>query len=150
MKWLSFLSFCLYLSLTWALTNITIDDTSSMINYKGSWDNSSSHTSSLDYGGSHTLSSQNSASATFTFTGVAVYFLSPLWPYWVNSTITIDGRDETTLNLTDPFASTTDSGGSESSPYNVRWSKTGLSNSSHEVVVSMARSGSWVIVDGFM
>ncbi|PBK71353.1 hypothetical protein ARMSODRAFT_1017257 [Armillaria solidipes] len=150
MKRLSFVSFFLYSSLSWALTNLTIDDTSSMINYKGTWDSSSSHTSSLDYGGSHTLSSQSSASATFTFTGVAVYFLSPLWPYWVNSTITIDGGDETTLNLTDPVASTTDSGGSESSPYGVRWSQTGLSNSSHEVVVSMASSGQWVVVDGFI
>lgn len=149
MKCLYFLSFFLYSSLSWALTNITIDDTSSMINYKGSWDNSSLHTSSLDYGGSHTLSSDSSASATFTFTGVAVYYLSPLWPYWVNSTITIDGGDETTLNLTDPVASTTEPGGSESSPYGVRWSKTGLSNSSHEVVVSMASSGQWIVVDGF-
>lgn len=149
MKCLFFLSFFLYSSLSWALKNITIDDTSSMINYKGSWDKSSLHTSSLDYNGSHTFSSDSSASATFTFTGVAVYYLSPLWPYWVNVTITIDGGDETTLNLTDPVASMTDPGGSESSPYDVRWSKTGLSSSSHEVVVSTAPSGQWIVVDGF-
>ncbi|KAK0199895.1 hypothetical protein DFS33DRAFT_1457080 [Desarmillaria ectypa] len=140
-----------FLSLSaWALINITVDDTSSMINYKGSWDGSGSHTSSLDYGGSHTLSSDSSASATFTFTGIAVYFLSPLWPYPVSVMITVDGGVETILNLTDPVASSTDSGGSESSQSDVRWCMTGLSHSLHKAVVSMPPSGNWVVVDGFI
>ncbi|KAK0421466.1 hypothetical protein EV421DRAFT_1917811 [Armillaria borealis] len=97
---------------------------------------SGSHTSSLDYGGSHTLNSDSSASATFTFT--------------VNAMITVDGRVETILNLTDPMASTADSGGSESSQSDVRWCLAGLSTSSHEAVVSMLPSGRLTVVDGFI
>ncbi|KAK0242172.1 hypothetical protein EDD85DRAFT_810245 [Armillaria nabsnona] len=148
----SILSYCLVLLLslsTCALTNITVDDTNSMINYKGIWDASDSHTSSLDYGGSHTLSSDSSASAIFTFTGVAVCVLYPLWPYPVSVMITVDGGVKTILNLTDAVASTTEPGGSESSQSCVRWCMTGLSNSEHEAVVTMPPSGSLIVVDAF-
>ncbi|KAK0450402.1 uncharacterized protein EV420DRAFT_1563356 [Desarmillaria tabescens] len=144
------LSASIYSLPAWGLTNITVDDTNNMIKYKGNWDDSSSHTSSLDFGGSHTLSSDSSASATFTFTGVAVCVLYPLWPYPVSVMVTVDGGVETILNLTDPIASPTASGGSESSQSDVRWCMAGLSNSSHEAVVSMAPSGNWVVVDGFI
>ncbi|KAG7442438.1 uncharacterized protein BT62DRAFT_382540 [Guyanagaster necrorhizus] len=120
--------------------NVTIDDTDPMIVYTGTWDASNSHISTLDFNGSHALSSDPSASATVIFTGVAVHFLSPRWPYLVNSTITLDGEDGTFVNLTDPNTEQT-IGGPETERYTAHWSRTGLENVSHEVVVSMAAAG---------
>ncbi|SJL17429.1 uncharacterized protein ARMOST_20979 [Armillaria ostoyae] len=129
--------------------NVTIDDTDPIISYTGNWDASNSHTSALDFNGSHALSSDPFASATLTFTGTAVYFLSPRWPYLVNSTVALDGEGAAFVNLTDPEAKGTD-GGPESERYAVHWSRTGLDNKTHEVVVSMAAAGQWIVLDGFI
>jgi hypothetical protein len=59
------------LNVAGVLLNVTIDDTSSMISYAGAWEASSTHLSGLDYGGSHTLSSDSTANATFKFTGAS-------------------------------------------------------------------------------
>jgi hypothetical protein len=57
------------ISVTFALQNVTVDDTDASIVYVGNWEPSSRHPSPLDYGGSHTLSDDTAAIATFTFTG---------------------------------------------------------------------------------
>ncbi|KAF7324483.1 hypothetical protein MKEN_00489000 [Mycena kentingensis (nom. inval.)] len=147
---LSLLPLSLLATLASAFSNITIDDTDSQIVYSGLWDPSSTHRSSLDYGGSHTFSSDPTASATFKFTGVAVYFLAPLWPYSVTTQISLNGGVAEVLNLTDPLASTTSTGGSESALSAPVWSKTGLKNTSHTVVVSMGPAKDGIVVDGFM
>jgi hypothetical protein len=59
----------LFLHVASALLNVTIDDTDPAIVYSGTWEPSASHLSGLDYGGTHTLSSDTTASATLTFTG---------------------------------------------------------------------------------
>ncbi|KAF8158628.1 hypothetical protein K438DRAFT_1620396, partial [Mycena galopus ATCC 62051] len=128
--------------------NVSIDDTNmSMITYKGVWEASSAHLSGLDYGGSHTLSSDPTASATFIFIGVAVYYLSPLWPYYVSTRLSIDGGQSVLVNLTDPYTSSSPPGGSESAESSVRWSAINLANTSHTVV---ATYGNYIVVDGFM
>ncbi|KAJ7909281.1 hypothetical protein B0H13DRAFT_1553836, partial [Mycena leptocephala] len=132
-----------------ALLNVTVDDTDPMISYLGTWEASNTHLSSLDYGGSHTVSSDNQASATFTFTGVAVYYLVPRWPYTVNTSVSLDGGQPVVVNLTDPNASTTAEGGSESAQSSVAWSATGLSNTTHKVVLTMANPGAFIVADGF-
>jgi hypothetical protein len=48
---------------------ISVDDNDPSIVYTGSWDPDSEHPSGLDFGGSHTLSADTTATATFTFTG---------------------------------------------------------------------------------
>ncbi|KAJ7059557.1 hypothetical protein C8F01DRAFT_1084715 [Mycena amicta] len=89
------------------------------------------------------------ASAVLTFTGVAVYFLSPRWPYAVTTQLSLD--DSTVvLDLTDHNASSTPPGGSESTPSSIVWSATGLTNSLHTVVVRMASGGQFAVVDGFI
>ncbi|KAJ7606679.1 hypothetical protein FB45DRAFT_1136851, partial [Roridomyces roridus] len=118
------------------LLNVTLDDTSTNIKYTGNWEPSSSHLSGLDYGGSHTLSSDASATATLVFTGVAVYYLSPRWPYAVSSKLSIDGSPPQLVNLTDPTASSTPPGGSEDTFSAVVWSATNLQNMTHTVIVS--------------
>ncbi|KAK0442025.1 uncharacterized protein EV420DRAFT_1768919 [Desarmillaria tabescens] len=129
--------------------NVTVDDTDPMIVCAGNWDASNSHISTLDFNGSHALSSDPSASATLSFTVIVVYFLSPRWPYLVNSTLTLDGEDTMFVNLTDPEAAPTN-GGPESERNAVHWSRTGLDNKTHEVVVSMTAAGQWVVLDGFI
>ena len=49
------------------LTNVTVDDTSSDIRYSGDW--TTSTTTELDYGGTHQLTEDHSATAKLTFTG---------------------------------------------------------------------------------
>ncbi|KAJ6587443.1 hypothetical protein DFH09DRAFT_909559 [Mycena vulgaris] len=130
-----------------ALLNVTVDDLSPMIAWSGQWEPSSTHRSGLDYGGSHTFSSDSEASATFTFTGVAVYYLAPRWPYPVSTRLSLDGGPPVLVNLTDPNSSPSPAGGSESAAYSVAWSATSLANKSHTVVATM---GNYIIVDGFM
>ena len=47
--------------------NVTVDDTSSDIRYSGDW--TTSTTTELDYGGTHQLTEDHSATAKLTFTG---------------------------------------------------------------------------------
>ncbi|KAJ7474915.1 hypothetical protein FB451DRAFT_1465156 [Mycena latifolia] len=139
-----------------ALLNVTIDDVSPMIAYAGKWEPSGTHRSGLDYGGSHTLSSDDQASATLVFTdpsdaslapGVAVYYLSPRWPYAVSTRLSLDGAPPILLNLTDPITSPSPPGGSESAQSAVVWSATGLANKSHTLVATI---GNYIVVDGFI
>ncbi|KAK0229205.1 hypothetical protein EDD85DRAFT_776319 [Armillaria nabsnona] len=131
------------------LDNITIDDTDGRITYEGIWNNHSIYNSTLDFGGSHSLSEDSSASATFTFTGVAVYYLAPLWPYKVDTEVTLDNGPSTTIDLTDTSTKSVGNG-SETVMWNVRWSRTGLSNTSHTLRMSMAPSGQYIVVDAIM
>ena len=72
-KWLAQLTIPLLglLSLVAAqtLTNLTVDDSDPRIVYVGNWESAARHTSALDYGGTHVLSSDPLGSATFSFTG---------------------------------------------------------------------------------
>ncbi|KAJ6521559.1 hypothetical protein DFH09DRAFT_1331138 [Mycena vulgaris] len=145
---LLFLPLPLFFYVVGALLNVTVDDTdASSITYQGPWE---SYRSSLNYGGSHTLSTNSTATATFTFTGVAVYYLVPRWPYPVNTQLSLDGGQGVIVNLTDPNASTTFSGGSESALSSVTWSATDLSNTTHTLVLSMASTGQVIVADGFI
>ncbi|KAJ7288854.1 hypothetical protein C8J57DRAFT_522551, partial [Mycena rebaudengoi] len=139
----------LFIQLVSALVNVTIDDSSSLITYAGNWEPPSTHLSSLDYGGSHTVTSAPGSSATLKFTGVAIYYLSPRWPYPVNTELTLDGGAGVVVNLTDPLASPT-SRGSASATYSVLWSTTGLTDTEHNLVISLAKNAQYAIVDGFI
>jgi len=151
------------------LTNITVDDTDPSVSYVGSWEPSASHLSSLDIGGSHTLSEDPNGSATFTFTGmsalvlkvfnskieltpfvaagVAVYYLSPKWPYTVNSYVSLDGGPAVLVDMTGPPANSPN--GQETIASAPLWGVTGLTNGVHRVVVTIGPSG-YAVVDGFM
>jgi hypothetical protein len=84
---------------------------------------------------------------TFLILGVAVYYLSPRWPYAVSTRLSLDGAPSVLVNLTDSYSSPSPAGGSESSLSSVAWSATGLANKSHTLV---ATYGNFIIVDGFM
>lgn len=81
--------------------------------------------------------------------GVAVYYLAPLWPYKVDTEVTLDNGPSTTIDLTDTSAKSVGNG-SETVMWSVRWSRTGLSNTSHTLRMSMAPSGQYIVVDAIM
>ncbi|KAJ6477871.1 hypothetical protein C8R47DRAFT_643779 [Mycena vitilis] len=147
---LLFVTLSLFFQVASALRNFTIDDNSPLITYRGEWAPSSIHLSGLDYGGSHTVSSDANASATFTFTGVAVFYVAPRWPYTVNTQLSLDGAAPVVVDLTDPIASKTALGGSESALSSVAWSQEDLSNTTHTLVLTMASTGQFIIADGFI
>ncbi|KAK0227653.1 hypothetical protein IW262DRAFT_1454835 [Armillaria fumosa] len=108
--------------------NITIDDTDGRIVYEGTWNDRSIYNSTLDFGGSHSLSEDRSAAAIFTFT---------------------NNGPSTIINLTDTSA-TSVGNGSETVMWNVRWSRTGLSNTSHTLRMSIVPSRQYIVVDAIM
>ncbi|KIY69786.1 hypothetical protein CYLTODRAFT_442426 [Cylindrobasidium torrendii FP15055 ss-10] len=129
------------------VSNVTFDDTDSRITYSGDWEEPHS-TPGLDYGDSHRLSMDANASASFNFTGTAIYYLSTLWPYDVTTVITVDG-ESSTMDLRDHSVGATN-GGEASVPYAVRWGRAGLADDTHTVRLSMAQDGLYLVVDGFI
>jgi hypothetical protein len=75
--------------------------------------------------------------------------MAPLWPYTVNTVVTLDSDPPYLIEMTDP---------SESEPVGnpptvesqVLWGQSGLADTEHTLVMSMASSGMYVIVDALM
>ena len=160
-----------------ALRNITIDDTNTTaIQYTpqscageiGEWQ---SYASSFAYNGSLRFCNDPSAVVTFPFTGtpmksfstavvlrrcwppgIAVYFLSPLWPEQVTMSANVDNSIIGTINATDPTAPTVFNGPATVSS-SVVWSATGLANGPHTLVLSGANTMGgfhYLNIDGIM
>ncbi|KAF8179237.1 hypothetical protein BJ912DRAFT_1023912 [Pholiota molesta] len=143
------LVFALYTHGVCAQSNITIDDTNSSIAYApaGAWVVSSNST--LDFGGAHMLTQNPNATATFSFTGIATYFLSPKWPYTVNTQLSLDGAPPVLVDLVDHSRPNTIEG-PETVQSAVVWSATGLNNTQHTLVVSVGAGQPFGIVDGII
>ncbi|KAJ4473663.1 hypothetical protein J3R30DRAFT_704187 [Lentinula aciculospora] len=112
----------------------------------------------LDYKGSHAVASGDpDASAVFQFTGVAVYYFSPLWPYNVSTVVSLDGGNNMTLNLMDMSATPASVGSAATASSAARYGYTGLSNSSHSLKMYMVQGinysdpniHGYIVVDGF-
>lgn len=128
--------------------NVTVDDTSSSIQYTGQWSNSTS--SDLDYGGTHAYTTSTTSEAFFNFTGVAIYFMSPLWPYAVSTALTLDSRPTIIVDLSDQNSAATEGGGPETVRSGVVWSAENLPNSNHTLRISVGRGQQNAIVDGLI
>jgi hypothetical protein len=76
-----------------------------------------------------------------------VYYLSPKWPYTVNSYVSLDGGAAVLVDMTGPAQNSPN--GQETIQSAPLWSATGLSNGIHKVVVTIGPSG-FAVVDGFM
>lgn len=86
-------------------------------------------------------------------TGVAVYYFSPKWPFKANSIVSIDSQPAVTVDLTDNSVPLSDQDRAQnaSSPSAVVWSITGLSNDTHNILITRSDdSEGMAVVDGFM
>ncbi|KAJ3742445.1 hypothetical protein DFH05DRAFT_214655 [Lentinula detonsa] len=134
------------------ITNTTIDDQNSTILYSaGEWNLSSSY-NSLDYDGFHHLSGQSSAFAVFNFTGVAIYFLSPLWPYAVGARLVLDDQiPPVFVDLQDHSRPVSSTGGPETVASAVVWGVENLESGNHSLRVEFAQGQSeYVILDAII
>lgn len=86
------------------------------------------------------------AYARFTFTGVALYFHSPKWPYHVNTDVSLDGEPIRTIDLQDYTHATLEaSGASLKSTIVASW--VGLENTQHTLLISKTKTTPFYVLD---
>lgn len=81
--------------------------------------------------------------------GVAIYFLSPRWPYAVTTAVSLDSGPSFLIDLVDHSRPNAGEG-PETVQSQVVWNATGLSNTQHTLVISVGQGQSYGIVDGLM
>ncbi|PPQ88688.1 hypothetical protein CVT25_010122 [Psilocybe cyanescens] len=101
----------------------------------------------LNAGGRHRVTSDTDATATFTFTGNAVYFYAPLWPFEVTTGVSLDGAPPVSIDLMDPATLIPEEDGPETVQSQVVWSADGLDNVEHTLVVSVVQGDDHAVVD---
>jgi hypothetical protein len=82
--------------------------------------------------------------------GTAIYYLAPLWPYDVNTSLTLDKSDPIVINLTDPNNDTAPFGSLPTVQSQILWQQSGLDNIEHNVLLSLASGGTYIAVDALM
>ncbi|KIK61632.1 hypothetical protein GYMLUDRAFT_260673 [Collybiopsis luxurians FD-317 M1] len=132
--------------ITFALKNVTIPHNSSSVLYKPTSNAWNASDSALDYSKSHVVTNVKGASASLIFTGIAVYYMAASWPYPVSVKVALDGDSGTFVDLRD-YGSTQSDGGSASADASMRWSRTGLKNATHTVVVSLPSNATYAVMD---
>lgn len=85
----------------------------------------------------------------FVAPGIAIYFLSPLWPYTVNTAVSLDYGPITLIDLVDHSRPNTGQG-PETVQYQVVWNATGLANTQHNLLISVGAGQPYAIVNGLM
>jgi len=83
------------------------------------------------------------------YSGIAIYFLSPLWPYTVNTAVSLDSGPITVIDLVDHSRPNTGQG-PETAQYQVVWNATGLANTQHNLRISVGAGQPFAVVDGLM
>ncbi|KAG8818941.1 hypothetical protein FRC17_010664 [Serendipita sp. 399] len=129
------------------LKNYTVNDNDTSITYLGDW---KVHESPLAYEGSHKVAYNQGDRAIFTFSGVSVYYLAPLWRSQIETRISLDGDTPVLVNLTatpDMIVPPWEDETQEVVPWDIRWSATNLTNSTHTVTITRGVDSS--ILDGF-
>ena len=79
--------------------------------------------------------------------------MSPLWPYVVNTALSIDSGAITLVDLTDrssPYTSVALGNVSETVKSQVVWGTAGLANTQHTLSISIGTGQTYAIVDGLM
>ena len=81
--------------------------------------------------------------------GTAFYFISPLWPYNVNTAISLDSSPSSLIDLVD-HSKPNENQGAESVPFSVVWSAVNLPNTQHVVRISVGSGETYAIIDALM
>ncbi|KAF8187170.1 hypothetical protein BJ912DRAFT_970385 [Pholiota molesta] len=149
LRLLTVLLWCCVLTAVNADFNMTLDDSDLSIVYNppSSWTHSDPDP--LDYGGEHMSTEDPTATATLTFTGTAIYYMSPLWPYRVNTLITLDELPPILVSLRDRSQPEVENS-PETAESQVVWSSVGLDNVEHTLTVSVGVGENLAIVDGLL
>jgi len=74
--------------------------------------------------------------------------MSPLWPYLVNTAVSLDSSTPVLLDLTDHTRQADQ--GPETVPSQIIWGVSGLSNAQHSLVMSVGSGQPYGIVDALM
>ncbi|KAF5321665.1 hypothetical protein D9619_000075 [Psilocybe cf. subviscida] len=135
-----------------AAMNITIDNSDPSIIYSGSWEELPGE---LDFGKTHQLTGDPMGTAVFQFTGTAIYFQSPLWPFSLTTGISLDGEPPDTIFLQDPASvSSPNPDGGETIASAVVWGRSGLLDTLHTLTMSVVPasdgSQSFAVVDALI
>jgi len=149
----------LFLSLSGAVHgvyNITVDNTDTSIVYTGFWGVIS--LGGYDYGGTQNLVDLGDnldkpgadSNATFIFTGIAIYYMAPLWPYRVETVVTLDNEPPVVINMTAPGQLVPIGTTGATVVSSVLWGRTGLTNTQHKLVMSLAEGGRYIVVDALI
>lgn len=78
-----------------------------------------------------------------------MYYLSPLWPYTVNTAVALDSGNVTLVDLVDHTRTSADQG-PETVQSHVVWSATGLENVPHVLTMSVGTGQPFGVVDAIM
>jgi hypothetical protein len=73
--------------------------------------------------------------------------MAPLWPYTVNTAISLDSGPSTLVNLTDPNHT---SGSGATVESQVVWGMAGLANTQHNLLMFVGPGQPYAVVDGLM
>ena len=72
--------------------------------------------------------------------------MAPLWPFTINTVVTLNGGPPQLIQMTDPLNIEPD-GSNPTVNTSVLWGQTGLADVQHTLVMSMTPNGTYVIVD---
>jgi hypothetical protein len=87
----------------------------------------------------------------FIYPGIAIYFLAPLWPYLVNTAVSLDSGPITLIDLMDHNVSSPSTGqGPETIQYQAIWHAAGLANTHHTLLISVGAGQLYAVVDGLV
>jgi hypothetical protein len=75
--------------------------------------------------------------------------MAPLWPYTVNTVVTVDDYPPVLVDMTDP-SNSEPVGNPPTVASSVLWGMSGLANTEHTIVMSMASSGMYIVVDALV
>ncbi|KAJ7053481.1 hypothetical protein C8F01DRAFT_1375076 [Mycena amicta] len=122
------------------LRNVTLDGTDPAIIYSSGWQETKTDAGSGSGSGlSMHTSSDDNATATLVFRGVAVYIVAPHLASTIDATVTLDGQG--------PFTLSFDAADSDTE---VVWGTTGLSDTQHTLVVSKSPGARLVGLDSII
>jgi hypothetical protein len=75
--------------------------------------------------------------------------MAPLWPYTVTTVVTLDGGPPQLIQMIDPLNSEP-VGSAPTVDSAVLWGQAGLADVQHTLMMSMAPSGMYVVVDALV
>ncbi|KAG1860266.1 hypothetical protein DFJ58DRAFT_274352 [Suillus subalutaceus] len=131
--------------------NVTVNNTDPSIQFSSGWNSCPdiSPPDGLSYGGTRNCTSQYGTNATFTFTGVVVYYIAPHFTADgdVLTVLQLDSEPLVVVNLTQAQGQSLD--------WAIRWAASGLKNGTHTLVIygpsnTMTPSSTWGEVNAFM